>query len=243
MAFAARELSVGGLELVVEAHPDAAAARSASLISAELRERIAARGRATLAVSGGRTPERMFERLAADNLPWQRIEVFQVDERVAPAGHADRNALQIERAFAAPLAAEPERFHFMPVESPDLSAASAAYERALEAAAGTPPVLDVVHLGLGADGHTASLFGGSPLLEEARAAVAVTPEPHAGRRRMTLTLPVLSRARLVVFVVTGADKRGVLARLLERDANLVASRVRPERAVLVADLEAARSIP
>jgi 6-phosphogluconolactonase/glucosamine-6-phosphate isomerase/deaminase len=99
-----------------------------------------------------------------------------------------------------------------------------------------------VHLGLGADGHTASLFPGSPLLEETRASVAVTPEPHAGRRRMTLTLPVLDRARLVVFVVTGADKRAALARLLRRDPTLVASRVRPERAVIVADLEAARSI-
>lgn len=235
-------MSVDAPELAVVGDAAAAAAHGAQLLAAQLRESVAARGRAAFAVSGGRTPQLMFAILAGGALPWERIDLFQVDERVAPAGDADRNATQIEHAFAAQLAAAPKRFHPMPVESAQLAAAAAAYARDLEAVAGRPPALDAVHLGLGADGHTASLFPGSPLLEETRASVAVTPEPHAGRRRMTLTLPVLDRARLVVFVVTGADKRAALARLLRRDPTLVASRVRPERAVIVADLEAARSI-
>lgn len=230
-------------ELAVVGDAAAAAAHAAELVAAQLRESVAARGRAALAVSGGRTPQRMFEILAGGGLPWDRIDVFQVDERVAPAGDPDRNARQLEQAFAAQLASNPERFHFMPVELPDLAGAAAAYERELVAGAGDPPVLDVVHLGLGADGHTASLFPGSLLLEETRASVAVTPEPYAGRRRMTLTLPTLERARLVVFVVTGADKQAVLPRLLRGDRDLVASRVRAQRTVLITDLEAARSIP
>jgi 6-phosphogluconolactonase len=229
--------------LEVQADAAAAAGRAAELIAAQLREGLATRGRATLAVSGGRTPERMLELLARTELPWDRVDVFQVDERVAPAGDPDRNALQLRRAFAAQLAAGPERLHFMPVEAPDLIAGAAAYARALAAAAGDPPTLDVVHLGLGADAHVASLFPGSALLEETRSAVAVTPEAHAGRRRMTLTLPVLGRARLVLLLVTGADKRWALARLTANDSGLVASRLRPARAVIVADLEAAPSIP
>ncbi|HEX5046204.1 MAG TPA: 6-phosphogluconolactonase [Gammaproteobacteria bacterium] len=224
------------------ADPAAAAARGAELIAAQLRDAVAARGRASLAVSGGRSPQRMFDVLAAA-VPWEHVDLFQVDERVAPAGHADRNAVTIERAFAAQLARSPQRFHLMPVESADLEAAAASYAGELEAAAGYPPVLDAVHLGLGTDGHTASLFPGSPLLQEIGAAVAVTHEPHAGRRRMTLTLPVLDRARLAVFLVTGADKQAVLPRWLHGDRDIVASRVRCERVVVVADLEAARAIP
>ncbi|HET8696115.1 MAG TPA: 6-phosphogluconolactonase, partial [Gammaproteobacteria bacterium] len=195
------------------------------------------------AVSGGRTPQRMLTLLARVDLPWDRVDVFQVDERVAPPGDADRNAQQLRAAFAAQVATAPECFHFMPVEGADLAAGAADYARALAAAAGHPPALDAVHLGLGADGHVASLFPGSALLEETRAAVAVTPEAHAGRRRMTLTLPVLGRARLVLFLVTGADKRAALARLMANDSGLVASRVPTVRAVVVADLEAAPSIP
>jgi 6-phosphogluconolactonase len=234
---------VDARRLEVEADAAAAATRAAELAAAQLRDGLGARGRATLAVSGGRTPERMLALLAREELAWDRIDVFQVDERVAPAGDADRNALQLRRAFAARLATQPERFHFMPVESADSSAGAAAYARELAAAAGDPPTLDVVHLGLGSDGHVASLFPGSALLDDTRVPVAVTPEAHEGRRRMTLTLPVLARARLVLLLVTGADKRAALARLTANDRGLVASRVPPARAMIVADLEAARSIP
>lgn len=120
----------------------------------------------------------------------------------------------------------------MPVENPGLDAA-AAYARTLRGLAGNPPTLDIVHLGLGADGHTASLFPGSPLVDETRAEVAVTGE-QLGRRRMTLTLPVLNRARHIVWVITGADKAATLARMLAGDSAIVASRVRRSGAVIVA---------
>ena len=138
-------------------------------------------------MSGGRTPQNVFERLAQIELPWDRIAVFQVDERIAPADHADRNATQVAAAFRAPIERHPESFRWMPVEERDLDAAARRYADALRAAAGSPPALGTVHLGLGADGHTASLFPGSPLVAERKRDVVVT-EPHLGRRRMTLTL-------------------------------------------------------
>jgi 6-phosphogluconolactonase len=130
----------------------------------------------------------------------------------------------------------------MPVTASDLEAAAEEYAATLRAVTGSEPTLDVVHLGLGADGHTASLFPGSAAAAETRAATAVT-EVRLGRRRMTLTLPVLNRARLILWIVTGKDKRDALARLVAGDAALVASRVRRDGAVIVADLEAAAAIP
>jgi 6-phosphogluconolactonase len=188
-------------------------------------------------VSGGRTPLRMLERLAAQDLPWASLDLFQVDERVAPAGHVDRNATTVERAFEARITVHPERFHFMPVEDADLKAGARRYAATLRSVLGPAACLDAVHLGLGADGHTASLFPGSPLLEGIDADVAVTPA-HAGRVRMTLTLAALNRARRIVWLVTGRDKRGVLERLVARDPELVASRIRRDGAVVVADVAA-----
>jgi 6-phosphogluconolactonase len=207
--------------------------RGAELLAGSLRTAIADRGRATLALSGGRTPVPMFAMLAADPLPWGRIQVFQVDERVAPRGHAERNATAIEAAFTRTGVGT----HWMPVERDDLEVAAQDYARELEAAAGTPPVLDAVQLGLGADGHTASLFPGSAALA-ARSAVAAT-EPQLGRRRFTLTLEALNRARTIVWVVCGADKSAALAALLRRDPSLVASRVRGSGATVLADRAAA----
>ena len=232
----------GDPELAVVDDAAAAAAQGAALIGAQLRAGVAERGRAALAVSGGRTPQRMFEILAREPLPWERIDVLQVDERVVPDGHAERNATQAGAAFAGPMARHPQSFHWMPVADADLDAAAARYAATLHTVAGREPLLDVVHLGLGADGHTASIFPGSALADETRVDVAATGE-HLGRRRMTLTLPVINRARLILWVVTGADKCDALARLLAGDPSLVASRVRRRGAVIVADLEAARAIP
>jgi 6-phosphogluconolactonase len=229
-------------ELVVVQDAAAAAHCGATLIVADLQRRATDTGHATLAVSGGRTPQAMLVAIAAAALPWDRIDVLQVDERVAPPNDADRNATDQRRAFAAQLKRWPERFHWMPVEQPDLDAAAGAYARALAEAAGAPPTIDVVHLGLGSDGHTASLFPGSPLVDALGPDVAVTAE-YLGRRRMTLTLPVINRARLILWTVTGADKLEALARLVAGDPELVASRVRRSGALIVADLEAAQSIP
>jgi 6-phosphogluconolactonase len=227
-------------ELRIEVRPTAAsvAERAAELIVKHLREDVARDGRATLAVSGGRTPRHVFELLAAAELPWQSLDLFQVDERVAPAGHADRNATQAAAAFARAQREHPSAFHWMPVEDVDLDEAARRYAQELQAAAGSPPRLGVVHLGLGADGHTASLFPGSPLLDAAQADVAVAPE-HLGRRRMTLTFDVLNAARRVLWIVTGTDKQAALAGLVEGDPAIVGSRIRRSGALVLADADAA----
>ena len=178
-----------------------------------------------LAVSGGTTPRRMFALLAGEELAWARVHLWQVDERDAPAGDPARNRTLLE---ASGLAARC-RFHPMPVESGD----AAAYAREL---AGVR--FDVVHLGMGADGHTASLVPGDPVLAEDHADVALTG-PYQGRRRMTLTYPVLDRARTVLFVVTGADKAAMVARLVRRDPAIPAGRVTGQRALIMADAAAA----
>jgi 6-phosphogluconolactonase len=235
----AQDLTVA---LAIEVLPDAGAvaARGAELLASYLEED-AARGSATLALSGGRTPQAVLERLAALNLPWSRISVFQVDERIAPPNHADRNRTHAEAALAAPIERHPQRFHWMPVEEPNLDAAARRYADALRAAAGSPPALGTVHLGLGADGHTASLIPGSPLVAERKRDVVVT-EPYQGRRRMTLTLPVLNRARRILWIVTGEDKRIALAGLIAGDARVVGSGVRRDGALVLADAAAAADV-
>jgi len=224
--------------LEVRSDAGTAAVHAAEVVAAELSRAVAARGRATIAFSGGRTPLKMFSKLAELALPWEKLEVFQVDERVAPAGHAERNRTSIEAALAEQVVAHGERFHWMPVEDADLAAAADRYARELAAAVGAAGALDVVHLGIGADGHTASLFPGSPLLGETAADVALAP-PHAGRQRMTLTFRALNRARCVVWLVTGGDKKNVLAQLMADDPELVATRVRRGAARVVADEAAA----
>lgn len=222
----------------IAADPAEVALRAAAWLAAQAREAVAARGRFCLAVSGGRTPWRMLQALAGEELPWRAVHVFQVDERVAPAGDPDRNLTLLRESLVGRSPLPPEHLHPMPVEEADLEAACATYGRDLAAWAGSPPVLDVAHLGLGADGHTASLLPGDPALEVAGADVAATG-PYAGRRRMTLTFPALDRARRILWVVTGADKASVLPRLLAADPAIPAGRVRADRAWALVDAAAA----
>ena len=219
--------------------PDAGAVatEAARWIAAEARTAVAARGRFVMAVSGGTTPWAMLRALAAEDVPWGRVHVAQVDERLAPAGHADRNLTHLRESLGpAPLAEA--RLHAMPVEQADLEAGARSYARTLERIAGTPPGIDLAHLGLGPDGHTASLVPGDPVLEVADRDVALTGV-YRGRRRMTLTYPALDRARRVLWVVTGADKAAMLSRLRAADPSIPAGRVRQERALLLADRAAA----
>ncbi len=229
----------------VEILPDdeAVAMRAARWIAAAAREAAAARGRFALAVSGGRTPWRMLRALASEDVPWEKVHLFQVDERVAPAGHPDRNLTHLRESLGLCLgAALPSaNLHAMPVEDADLAAAAARYQRELEAIAGAPAVLDAAHLGLGPDGHTASLVPGDPVLAVDGADVAVTGS-YAGRFRMTLTYPALDRARAVLWVVTGAEKAPVLPRLLAGDRSIPAGRVRAAHAVVLADRAAATAL-
>jgi len=225
------------VKIEVLADPDAVAQRAASKIAADARAAVAARGRFAMAVSGGRTPWAMLRALAGEEMPWDQVHVFQVDERVAPAGDRDRNLTHLRESLeGAPL--RPEQVHAMPVESHDLDAAAARYAETLRKLAGSPPAFDLVHLGLGADGHTASLVPGDPVLDVRDRDVSITG-PYQGRRRMTLTYPAIDRARLVLWVVTGEEKAAMLARLCAGDRSIPAGRVRADRALLLADRAAA----
>lgn len=218
--------------LTVDRQPDAVAAahRAAAVAAGRLRDAVAERGQATLALSGGRSPAVMVAALADCDVPWGSVHLFQVDERVVPADHPDRNW----RGLAPLVACLPGgNVHPMPVE---LGHADLAYAEELRRRAGRSPVLDVIHLGLGTDGHTASLVPGDPALDVVDRPVAFTGE-YLGHRRLTLTFPVLNRARQVVWLATGAEKALVVRRLLAADPELVATRVERTRALLVTDVE------
>jgi 6-phosphogluconolactonase len=220
---------------------DAVAARAAEFIAGVAREAVAARGAFAFAVSGGRTPWQMLQALCALDVPWKQTHLFQVDERVAPHGDPDRNLTHIAESLLAQVTLAPGHLHAMPVEALDLPAAAVLYAQELEVVAGAPPILDLVHLGLGPDGHTASLIPNDPVLQETGATVALTA-PYQGHPRMTLTFPVLDRARSVLWVVTGAEKVAMLARLARGDRSIPAGRVNGERAVILADAAAAASL-
>ena len=229
----------------IEALADAeAVARAAVAVTAEeARAAVAARGRFIMAVSGGRTPWTMLRALADQDLPWADVHVVQVDERVAPAGHPDRNLTHLKESLLAHCPLRPEQVHAMPVEAADLESASGQYARTLREIAGTPAVLDLAHLGLGPDGHTASLVPGDPVLDVTDADVALSG-PYQGRRRMTLTYPILDRARRIVWLVTGREKAEMLARLCRGDRSIPAGRISQDQALVLADHEAsARSGP
>ena len=216
---------------------DAVARRGAATIAAAAREAVDARGRFVVAISGGHTPWRMLRLLADEDVPWMHVHIVQVDERVAPAGDPDRNLVHLRESLGrAPL--REQQIYPMPVDLPDLTVASRRYANVLIELAGSPPVLDLVHLGLGTDGHTASLVPNDAVLEIVDRCVAVT-QPYQGHRRMTLTYPTIDRARRVLWVVTGAEKRAALAQLRARDRSIPAGRVRVDDALVLADRAAA----
>jgi len=214
----------------LETLPDAAAAarRGAELIAAVAREAVAERGGCAIAVSGGTTPLPMFAALADQDVPWSELGIWQVDERIAPRDHEDRNLTDL-------LASLPRvaRVHEMPVDggADGLEARAATYDT------GLPARFDLVHLGLGDDGHTASLVPGDPVLDVHDRDVAITGM-YRGRQRMTLTFPVLDRARSVLFLVTGEEKAAPLRKLLARDPSIPAARVRAADQLAIVDLAA-----
>ena len=217
---------------------DAVARAGAATIACAARAVSAARGRFALAVSGGHTPWIMLRALASEDVPWASVHVFQVDERVAPEGDPDRNLTHLRESLLHRAPLRPEQIHAMPVESHDLEAAPLEYAEVLRAISGSPPVLDLVHLGLGPDGHTASLVPGDAVLNVADADVALTGI-YQGRRRMTLTYPVINRARRILWVVTGSEKAEALHRLSEGDTSIPAGRVSREQALVLVDRTAA----
>src|SRR5271165_2818470 len=213
------------MEIKVFADPDSTAREAAHFIASEARHAVAERGRFVAAFSGGHSPWLMLRALADEEVPWNKVYIVQVDERVAPAGDPGRNLTHLRESLLDHAPIPSGHIYAMPVEAPNLSAAAAEYASTLQDVVGTPPVFDLVHLGLGPDGHTASLVPGDPVLEIASADVGVT-RVYQGHRRMTLTYPILNRARRILWLVTGADKAEMLVRLRSSDDSIPAGRLR-----------------
>jgi 6-phosphogluconolactonase len=227
------------MKIEIFANADAVALAAAKFIAAEARAAVTARGQFTLAVSGGKTPWQMLRALAKEEVPWACIHVFQVDERVAPAGDTDRNLTHLRASLLSHAPLREDQIHAMPVNEPDLDAATARYAQTLLQLTGTPPVLDLVHLGLGADGHTASLIPGDAVLQATDRDVAMTGI-YQKRRRMTLTYPLLNRARKILWMATGSEKAEMLQRMKAGDKSIPAGQVNAEAAWVLADAGAAR---
>jgi 6-phosphogluconolactonase len=229
------------MKIRVYADADTVALVAAELIAKEARDAAATRGKFVMAVSGGKTPWIMLRDLAQEDVPWKGVHVVQVDERVAPEGDPDRNLTHLRDSLLEHAPLRPDQIHAMPVESTNVEAACVRYAQTLAKMAGSPPVLDLVHLGLGPDGHTASLVPGDPVLDVNDADVALTGI-YQGRRRMTLTYPIINRSRRVLWLATGAEKAGMLARLQAGDVSIPAGRVSRDRAVVLADSAAAGQV-
>lgn len=217
---------------------DRVAQKAASIIAEEARKAVALRGRFIIAVSGGKTPWKMLRALADEDVPWDGMHILQVDERLAPEGHPDRNLTHLRKSLLGHAPLLPGRIHAMQVEEKNPEAAATDYAQIIEEIAGSPAVIDLVHLGLGPDGHTASLIPGDPALDVTDRDVASTGI-YQGRQRLTLTFPVINRARKILWLITGSEKNKMLQRLLEGDCSIPAGCISQEHAMILADKDAA----
>ena len=235
------------MKIEVLANDDAVAKAAAGVIASQARAAVAARGVFTLAVSGGKTPWAMLKDLASEEVPWSQVHVFQIDERIAPDGDPDRNLTHlyeslITRGGNAPI--PKENIHAMPVNAADPVEGAKEYEQTLREFCGNPPVLDMAHLGLGPDGHTASLIPGDPVLEVNDRDVALTDPVnlYQNRRRMTLTYPMINRSRKILWLATGAAKIPMIVRLKVADHAIPSGRIAQENALLLTDTAAAAGL-
>jgi len=232
--------------------PDAYAVAqgAAALIAEEARKAVAARGRFVMAVSGGKTPWQMLRDLSNEEVPWAAVHIVQVDERIAPPRDPDRNLVHLQETLLCHASIPPENIHAMPVEAANPEKSSPWRRRApcldytsvLNSLSGNPPILDLVHLGLGPDGHTASLIPGDSVCQVIDQEVAFTGV-YQNRRRMTLTYPVINRARMILWVVTGGEKAPMVPRLLAGDPSIPAGSIAQQNATLLLDAPAAAGIP
>ncbi|MGH2939335.1 MAG: 6-phosphogluconolactonase [Solirubrobacterales bacterium] len=219
------------LDLEVTKDEKAAARRAAEMIAKAGAAAVADHGHFAFAMSGGRSPWAMLAILGElEEMPWGETELFQVDERIASPGSEDRNLTHMVLGLSMD---HQSALRPMPVTNRDLDAAAHEYDTSL------PERLDLVHLGLGPDGHTASLVPGDPVLDVDDRRVAITTNPYQGHRRMTLTYPALDEARQILFLVTGEEKRTPLQQLIAADPSIPAGRVQNEAITIVADQSAA----
>lgn len=227
------------LEILNDA--ESVAKLAASFIANEARAAIRDRGRFVMAVSGGKTPWIMLRHLADEKVEWDKVHLFQVDERIAPAGSPDRNWTHLQESLLSNSETKAVHLYPMPVEASDLAAEATAYATKLHDLTGNPPVFDLVHLGLGPDGHTASLIPGDQVLKVIDRDVALTGL-YQGHQRMTLTYPVINRSRKILWVVTGKEKQTALQQLLNKDASIPGGSVIQTNATILADRDAAATL-
>jgi 6-phosphogluconolactonase len=213
---------------------DQVAAGAAAYLEQEIRDALTHQKSFSLAISGGRTPWEMLKILSKADLPWQQVNLFQVDERVAPDGHADRNLTQLFQAIAGTPMVTQLRIFPMPVLAEDLEEGCREYTQVLDEVT-EGKGLDLIHLGLGSDGHTASLVPGDGVMEVQDRLVACTQNTYQGRIRMTLTYPLLNSAKQLLWIVTGSEKQEMVQRLLQKDQSIPAGRLRQENALLLVD--------
>jgi len=219
------------IETKILADDRAASRCAAEILAAAGREAVEARGEFNIALSGGKTPWAMIGLLGEmEEMPWEQAHIYQVDERVAPPGDEARNLTHLVQMLSLDHQAA---LRPMPVTSRDLELSAAEYE------VHVPERLDLVHLGLGPDGHTASLVPGDSVLEVEDRRVAMTDSVYQGHRRMTLTYPALRDARQILWLTLGEGAREPLAKLLAGDGSIPAGRVENDNMVLVADEAAA----
>ena len=217
---------------------DLVAQKAASIIAGEARNAAALRGRFVIAVSGGRTPWKMIRALTGENIPWEKIHILQVDERLAPEGHTDRNMTHLLANLQGHSPVVTRQIYAMQVEDKDPEAAAARYALTIREVTGSSGIIDLIHLGLGPDGHTASLIPDDPVLDVTGRDVASTGF-YQGRRRLTLTYPIINRARKLLWIITGSEKHEMLERLLDKDLSIPAGRIAQEHAMVLADKDAA----
>ena len=213
---------------------DQVAEKAAAYLEQLIRETLTQKKTFSMAISGGRTPWEMLKTLSKASLPWQRVNLFQVDERVAPDGHADRNLTQLFQAIEGSPLVTRLRIFPMPVTAEDLHAACQEYAQLIQEIT-EGERLDLIHLGMGSDGHTASLVPGDGVLEVNDRDVACTEQLYQGRIRMTLTYPLLNSAKRILWIVTGAEKQEMVQRLLKQDSSIPAGSVNQANALLMAD--------
>lgn len=222
------------MKIEIFPHAEQVAVRAAAYLEQLIRETLTHQKSFSLAISGGRTPWEMLKQLSKADLPWQRINLFQVDERLAPDGHSDRNLTQLFQAIADTPMVTQLRIFPMPVTAEDLDVAAKEYTEVLnEVTEGKG--LDMIHLGLGSDGHTASLVPGDEVLAIQNRLVACTQNNYQGRIRMTLTYPLLNSAKQILWIVTGSEKKEMVKRMLQQDPSIPAGSIRQENALLLID--------
>lgn len=232
------------MKIEVLANDDAVAKAAAGVIAAEARAAVVARGVFTLAVSGGKTPWAMLRDLASEEVPWSQVHVFQIDERIAPEGDPDRNLTHLHESLLGNAPIPKENIHAMPVNAADPVEGCREYEQTLREICGNPPTLDMAHLGLGPDGHTASLVPNDPVLQVTDSDVALTDPVnlYQNRRRMTLTYPMINRSRKIMWLATGAAKIPMIVKLKAADPSIPGGRIAQENALLLTDTAAAAGL-